>query len=61
MQKKKVICSCYHVTKGDLKRAIKNGADSYKEVKKATRIGCACGHCKKKAKKTVKKLLQKYR
>ncbi|MDD5952852.1 MAG: (2Fe-2S)-binding protein [Oscillospiraceae bacterium] len=58
MDKKKVVCTCYGVTNGDLEKAVKNGAQSFKEVKKATKVACACGHCKDKAKKRVKKLLE---
>ena len=57
MKKNKVICPCYHVTKGDIKKAIDDGASSFKEVKKATKISKGCGKCKKKAKKVTKKLL----
>ena len=39
MADKKEICSCYHVTKSDIKEAVKNGAVSYKEVKKETSSG----------------------
>lgn len=57
MKKSKVICPCYHVTKGDIKEAIDHGAASFKEVKKITKVGKGCGKCKKKAKKLTKKLL----
>lgn len=56
MNRKKEICSCYHVTKGDVEDAVKKGADSFKEVKKLTKAGKACGKCKKKVKKLIKKL-----
>ena len=55
----KMICPCYHITKEDLREAVKNGAVSFKAVKKETKVGCRCGKCKKKAKKTVRKLLMK--
>lgn len=57
--KEKMICPCCRVTVKDLKNAVKNGADSFKAVKKETKVGCRCGKCRKKAKKTVKKLLLK--
>ena len=44
----KIICSCYKVTKGDIVHAVEEGATSFKEVKKATKAGKACGKCKKK-------------
>ena len=57
--KEKMICPCCKITNRDLKKAVENGAGSFKEVKKQTCVGCRCGKCKKKAKKTVKKLLTK--
>lgn len=59
MNRDKVICPCYHVTKGDIADAIENGASSFKEVKKATKASKGCGKCKKKVKKLTKKLLAK--
>ena len=56
MNLEKVICPCYKVTKGDVLKAIEDGAASFKEVKQATKLGKACGKCKKKAKKLTKKL-----
>ncbi len=56
MNLKKEICPCYHVTKSDIVKAFVEGATSYKDIKKATKAGNACGKCKKKVKKLVKKL-----
>ena len=56
----KYICPCRKLTKGDVKKAMKDGAQSYKEVKKATGAGTACGHCKSKIKKYVKKRLAEF-
>lgn len=56
MNRRKVICSCYKVTKGDIADAVEKGASSYKEVKKLTKAGKACGKCRKKVKKLIKKL-----
>lgn len=58
MNKDKVICPCYKVTKGDIIKAVENGAESFKDVKKATKVGKACGKCKKKAKKFTKRMLK---
>ncbi|MCI9023641.1 MAG: (2Fe-2S)-binding protein [Dorea sp.] len=58
MNRKKVICSCKHVTKGDIADAVDRGAGSFKEVKKLTKVSKSCGKCKKKAKKLTKKLLK---
>ena len=57
MNPDKIICPCYKVTKGDVLKAIENGATSFKDVKKMTKLGKACGKCKKKAKEFVKDLL----
>ena len=59
MNPDKMICPCHKVTKGDIARAIDQGASSFKEVKKATKVSKSCGKCKKKAKKLTKKLLGK--
>lgn len=58
MNKEKIICPCYKVTKGDVIKAVEDGAASFKEVKKVTKAGKGCGKCKKKVKKLVKKLLK---
>lgn len=55
----KELCKCYHLTKADIKAAVKDGASSYKEVKQATKVGKACGKCKKKAKKYAEKCIAK--
>lgn len=59
MNLEKVICPCYKVTKGDVLKAIEDGATSFKEVKQATKFGKACGKCKKKGKKLTKKLFDR--
>ncbi len=56
MNRKKVICPCYGVTKGEIADAVEAGASTFKEVKKLTKAGKGCEHCKKKVKKLVKKL-----
>ena len=48
MSREDVICACRHVTKGDVRDAMKAGADCFKDVRKATGAG---GKCKKKIKK----------
>ncbi len=57
MAKEDIICKCKGVTKGDVKKALKNGATTYKEVKKETGAGSKCGKCKKKIKKYIEKHL----
>ena len=58
MNREKVVCSCYKITKGDIADAVGQGASTWKDVKKKTKAGGACGHCKKKVKKLVKKLTE---
>lgn len=58
MNRKKVICPCMGVTKGEIADAVEQGATTFKEVKKQTKAGKACGHCKKKIKKLIKKLAE---
>ena len=59
MGKDKYICPCFKVTKDDIKKAIEEGADSFKKVKKATHLAAGCGHCKCRAKKYTNKRLGK--
>lgn len=59
MSKDKYLCPCYKLTKEDIKKAVKNGAGSYKKVKKATNAASRCGHCECEVKKYVKKQLKK--
>lgn len=59
MNKKKIICPCYDITKGDILCAVERGACCFKDVKKCTKVGTACGKCKDKAKKFTKKMIDK--
>lgn len=59
MGKDQYICPCFKVTKEDIKKAIENGADTFKKVKKATNASERCGHCECKVKKYTKKKLKK--
>ncbi|MGO5268142.1 DUF1653 domain-containing protein [Parafannyhessea umbonata] len=53
----KYVCPCRHVTEEDIRKAIADGATSFKQVRKATGAGSKCGKCKPAAKKLVKRLL----
>ena len=48
MNRKKEICSCYHVTKGDIADAVADGATSFKDIKKATKAGKPVANVRKK-------------
>lgn len=56
----KYICPCFKVTKKDIKKAVLEGAGSFKAVKKATKLGNGCGHCQCMAKKYTRKQLRKH-
>jgi len=60
MNPEKVICPCYKVTKGDIVKAVSEGAVSFKEIKKDTKVATGCGKCKCKAKKFAKKIIEEY-
>ena len=43
------ICRCLGITDKDIENAFQNGARSWEELQKATKIGTSCGICKEKA------------
>lgn len=55
MNPEKIICKCKKVTKGDVIKALENGAVSYKDVKNITGAGSKCGDCAEEIKKFIKK------
>ena len=59
MNTEEIICPCFKVTKGDIINAVEEGANSFRDVKKMTKVGKGCGKCKKTAKKFTKKMLKK--
>lgn len=59
MDNDKVVCGCINVTVQDLKNAIANGAKSFDEVQKATKVGTGCGKCVDSVKVLVDELLEK--
>mmetsp|Transcript_35522 Transcript_35522/g.77762 ORF Transcript_35522/g.77762 Transcript_35522/m.77762 type:complete len:1330 (+) Transcript_35522:49-4038(+) len=40
-----LVCNCYSVPKGVIKQAIKDGADTFDEIKRRTKAGTGCGTC----------------
>lgn len=40
-----IVCGCFKVTEQDLITAVKNGANSFKEVQAVTKVGTGCGKC----------------
>lgn len=58
-KKEKVICSCYGITKQDMKDAIQVGITKYKQYQDESNIGKKCSSCKKKNKERFKKYKRK--
>ena len=61
MDNDKVICKCYKVTVKDIKKAIKNGAETVKDVRKETKADTACRDCRKKLEKVIKELSKQHK
>jgi len=40
-----IICSCFDITYGAVRDAVKNGATTLKEVQDETQAGTLCGAC----------------
>lgn len=59
MGKSKEVCSCRHVTKDDIRKAVREGAETYKDVKRATGAGSKCGKCRRKVEKIIEEELAK--
>jgi nitrogen fixation NifU-like protein len=43
------ICHCMNVTDKDIEKAFNDGARSWEDLQKATKIGTGCGKCKDQA------------
>lgn len=59
MENNKIVCGCFNVTEEDIKKAINNGAKSYKEVQDITKVGTGCGGCLVSSEALVNELLIK--
>ncbi|WP_167959093.1 (2Fe-2S)-binding protein [Anaerosporobacter faecicola] len=55
----KAICRCRKVTFEDIEQAVDNGATSFEEVQKETKVATGCGRCVKQAMEITNHLLQK--
>ena len=53
----KLVCNCMKVTEQDIKNAIKNGANSFKEVQAITKVSTGCGKCSESNEKLVNNLI----
>lgn len=58
MDRNQLVCGCMKVTYGQLEDAVKNGASSFEDVRKATSVSCGCGRCEDKVRHLVEELLQ---
>jgi bacterioferritin-associated ferredoxin len=58
MGKSKVACGCKHVTKDEIREAVREGATTFKDVKRATGAGSKCGKCRKKIEKIIEDELE---
>lgn len=55
MGKDKMLCPCRGVTRKDIEKAVRDGADTFKKVKKETGAATKCGKCEDDVRKAVKK------
>ena len=58
MGKGKYICPCFKVSCDDIRKAVEDGADSFKKVKKVTKVSGKCGHCECRVKEFTKEMLE---
>ncbi len=47
------VCLCRGITDQDIKDAIANGAESYREVRDLLDLGTCCGHCAPEARAII--------
>lgn|GEM_PF-4437820 len=59
MAEDKIICKCNNTGKKEIKKAVKSGASSVKEVRQSLNMKKGCGGCDKKIKKIIKKVQEK--
>ncbi|MBO5146216.1 MAG: (2Fe-2S)-binding protein [Lachnospiraceae bacterium] len=57
MDDNEVVCVCFQVTVGDIKKAIANGARTFEEIQNETQLGTGCGGCLGAAQELVSALL----
>ncbi len=60
MQMEKTVCNCMAVTIDNIADAIKNGATTFEEVKKVTKVSCGCHRCEEYARNVTAELLEEY-
>lgn len=45
VESSRVVCQCMNITENDIRNAINNGANSFEEVQKITKVSTGCGKC----------------
>lgn len=58
-KKSNIICSCYDISKQDMKDSIQMGITKFKLYQNESKIGKKCSSCKKKNKERFKKYKHK--
>ena len=51
----KVLCTCKKVTRGDILKAMADGAVTFRQIRKVTGAGSKCGKCEDEVRKFIKK------
>jgi nitrogen fixation NifU-like protein len=59
-QKAKEICHCLSITDIDIEKAFNDGARTWEDLQKATKIGTVCGNCKTEAMDLLHELIHIY-
>lgn len=54
--KNRLVCECYNIWVDDIKKALKEGADSFEDLEKSMRLGVLCSACVEDSKKVVEEL-----
>lgn len=59
IENRNIICGCSNLTEKDLINAVNNGAKTFEEVQKITKVSTGCGKCKGSNEKLVNSLILK--
>lgn len=54
--KNRLVCECFNIYVDDIKREIKNGASTFEEIEKRTKLGVMCSACIKDGRKVIEEL-----
>lgn len=53
-----IVCGCFKVTIGDLKKAINNGAKTFEEIQEKTSVAKGCEKCTDSVKELVDSMIK---